>query len=53
MSRTTLAGKAKAAVIAGAAMVELYRQGHVTKTDLTQALKKYDIDGNKPNPRLV
>ncbi|MCA8883525.1 MAG: pyruvate dehydrogenase (acetyl-transferring), homodimeric type, partial [Rhodobacteraceae bacterium] len=39
--------------IAGAAMVELYRQGHVTKTDLTQALKKYDIDGNKPNPRLV
>ena len=25
----------------------------VTKADLTKALKKYDIDGDKPNPRLV
>ncbi|MCA8880649.1 MAG: pyruvate dehydrogenase (acetyl-transferring), homodimeric type [Rhodobacteraceae bacterium] len=39
--------------IAAAAMVELYRLGNVTKSDLTAALKKYDIDGNKPNPRLV
>ena len=34
-------------------MVELYRQGNITKSELTEALKKYQIDGNKPNPRLV
>jgi len=39
--------------IAAAAMVDLYHQGSVTKADLIKALKKYDIDGNKPNPRLV
>jgi len=39
--------------IAATAMVELYRQGNVTKSELTEALKKYQIDGNKPNPRLV
>ncbi|OSP53883.1 pyruvate dehydrogenase (acetyl-transferring), homodimeric type [Pseudoruegeria sp. SK021] len=39
--------------IAAAAMVDLYKQGTVTKAELTKALKKYDIDGAKPNPRLV
>ena len=39
--------------IAAAAMVDLYRQKAVTKKDLEAALKKYDIDGAKPNPRLV
>ncbi|MGR3813724.1 MAG: pyruvate dehydrogenase (acetyl-transferring), homodimeric type [Cognatishimia activa] len=39
--------------IAAAAMVDLYREGNVTKAQLEKALKKYDIDGNKPNPRLV
>ena len=42
-----------AAHIAAAAMVDLYKAGAVTKADLTPALKKYDIDGNKPNPRLA
>ena len=39
--------------IAAAAMVDLYRDGAVSKKDLETALKKYDIDGEKPNPRLV
>ncbi|MCB2038998.1 MAG: hypothetical protein KDF56_19075 [Ottowia sp.] len=39
--------------IAAAAMVDLYREGSVTKTELEKALSKYDIDGGKPNPRLV
>ncbi|MGB0903275.1 MAG: pyruvate dehydrogenase (acetyl-transferring), homodimeric type, partial [Mangrovicoccus sp.] len=39
--------------IAAAAMVDLYKAGNVTKTELTKALSKYDIDGEKPNPRLV
>lgn len=39
--------------IAAAAMVDLYREGAVTKADLEKALKAYDIDGTKPNPRLV
>ncbi|SFP70999.1 pyruvate dehydrogenase (acetyl-transferring), homodimeric type [Tranquillimonas alkanivorans] len=39
--------------IAAAAMVELYRQGAVSKGDVEKALKKYNIDGEKPNPRLV
>jgi pyruvate dehydrogenase E1 component len=39
--------------IAAAAMTELYRAGTVSETDLRSALEKYDIDGEKPNPRLV
>ncbi|WP_270729254.1 pyruvate dehydrogenase (acetyl-transferring), homodimeric type [Shimia sp. Alg240-R146] len=39
--------------IAAAAMVDLYREGGITKKDLEAALAKYDIDGAKPNPRLV
>ena len=39
--------------IAAAAMVDLFREGAVTKAVLEKALKKYDIDGAKPNPRLV
>ena len=39
--------------IAAAAMVDLHREGAITKKDLEAALKKYDIDGGKPNPRLV
>ena len=39
--------------IAAAAMVDLYREGSITKSVLEKALKKYDIDGAKPNPRLV
>jgi pyruvate dehydrogenase E1 component len=38
--------------IAAAAMVDLYKQGSVTKADLEKALKTYEIDGGKPNPRL-
>ncbi|WP_422074415.1 pyruvate dehydrogenase (acetyl-transferring), homodimeric type [Tranquillimonas rosea] len=38
--------------IAAAAMVELYKLGNVTKTDVEKAMKKYEIDGDKPNPRL-
>ncbi|MCH2094991.1 MAG: pyruvate dehydrogenase (acetyl-transferring), homodimeric type [Rhodobacteraceae bacterium] len=39
--------------IAAAAMVDLYREGSVSEKDLTTALAKYNIDGGKPNPRLV
>ena len=39
--------------IAAAAMVSLYRDGAVTKKDLEAALKKYDIDGDKQNPRTA
>jgi pyruvate dehydrogenase E1 component len=39
--------------IAAAAMTELYKAGAVSKTDLKSALSKYNIDGEKPNPRLV
>ncbi|MCV6596484.1 MAG: pyruvate dehydrogenase (acetyl-transferring), homodimeric type [Mangrovicoccus sp.] len=39
--------------IAAAAMVDLWKAKAITKADLTKALSKYDIDGNKPNPRLV
>jgi len=39
--------------IASAAMVQLFREGSVTEKDVTAAIKKYDIDGGKPNPRLV
>jgi pyruvate dehydrogenase E1 component len=38
--------------IAAAAMVDLFREGAVSEKDLEAALKKYDIDGGKPNPRL-
>ncbi|MEM8570397.1 MAG: pyruvate dehydrogenase (acetyl-transferring), homodimeric type [Pseudomonadota bacterium] len=39
--------------IAAAAMVDLYKEGAVTKTDLQKAMKLYEINGEKPNPRLV
>lgn len=39
--------------IAAAAMVALYREGAIDKKDLEKALKKYEIDGDKPNPRLA
>ena len=39
--------------IAAAAMSELFEAGAVTKADMQKALTKYDIDGDKPNPRLV
>jgi len=39
--------------IAAAAMIDLYREGAVTKTEVAVALDKYQIDGNKANPRLV
>ena len=39
--------------IAAAAMVDLYREGGITKATLEKALAKYEIDGAKPNPRLV
>lgn len=39
--------------IAASAMVQLHREGAVTRKDLEAALNKYDIDGTKPNPRLV
>ncbi len=38
--------------IAAAAMHELYKAGTVSKSDMEKAVRKYDIDGNKPNPRL-
>ena len=39
--------------IAAAAMVSLYREGAISKSDLKKALGKYEIDGEKPNPRLA
>jgi len=39
--------------IAAAAMVDLHRDGAITKAELEKALKLYNIDGGKPNPRLV
>ena len=39
--------------IAAAAMVDLFREGSISKKVLEEALAKYDIDGTKPNPRLV
>ncbi len=39
--------------IAAAAMVDLFREGAIEEAVLVSALKKYDIDGAKPNPRLV
>ena len=34
-------------------MVDLFRDGAVDEATLKAALAKYDIDGAKPNPRLV
>ncbi|MBT6544730.1 MAG: pyruvate dehydrogenase (acetyl-transferring), homodimeric type, partial [Rhodobacteraceae bacterium] len=39
--------------IAAAAMVDLFREGNISKKLLETALAKYEIDGTKPNPRLV
>ncbi|MDA7425119.1 pyruvate dehydrogenase (acetyl-transferring), homodimeric type [Thalassococcus lentus] len=39
--------------IAAAAMVDLWREGVIKDADLEKALKKYDIDGGKPNPRTA
>ena len=39
--------------IAAAAMVDLFREGAIDEATLKSALSKYDIDGDKPNPRLV
>ena len=39
--------------IAATAMERLYRAGSVTKAQMQKALKRYEIDGDKPNPRLV
>jgi pyruvate dehydrogenase E1 component len=42
-----------AAHIAAAAMVDLHREGAIDEATLRAALTKYDIDGAKPNPRLI
>ena len=39
--------------IAAAAMVDLFREGAIDEATLKSALSKYNIDGEKPNPRLV
>lgn len=39
--------------IAATAMVQLYKAGGITEKVLKDALAKYEIDGEKPNPRLV
>nr|WP_273502968.1 pyruvate dehydrogenase (acetyl-transferring), homodimeric type [Paracoccus sphaerophysae] len=39
--------------IAAAAMVDLFREGAIDEATLRDALSRYDIDGDKPNPRLV
>jgi pyruvate dehydrogenase E1 component len=39
--------------IAAAAMERLFRAGDVSRDEMEAALSKYDIDGAKPNPRLV
>ena len=39
--------------IAAAAMVDLFREGAIDEATLKSALSKYEIDGEKPNPRLV
>ncbi|MDU8910694.1 pyruvate dehydrogenase (acetyl-transferring), homodimeric type [Aestuariicoccus sp. MJ-SS9] len=39
--------------IAAAAVVDLYREGVLSEKDVEKAIQKYDIDGGKPNPRLV
>jgi pyruvate dehydrogenase E1 component len=39
--------------IAAAAMAQLFEEGAINKSEMKSALTKYDIDGDKPNPRLV
>ena len=39
--------------IAAAAMVDLHREGAIDEATLRAALGKYEINGDKPNPRLV
>ncbi|MEM1078229.1 MAG: pyruvate dehydrogenase (acetyl-transferring), homodimeric type [Pseudomonadota bacterium] len=39
--------------IAATAMVQLFKAGNITEKVLKDALAKYEIDGEKPNPRLV
>ena len=39
--------------IAAAAMTDLFHEGAIPEAVLRKALAKYDIDGGKPNPRLV
>ena len=39
--------------IAAAAMVELFQQGTIDRQLMAEALDRYEIDGSKPNPRLV
>jgi len=39
--------------IAAAAMVSLYKEGTVDKATLEQAMKLFNIDGSKANPRLA
>ncbi len=39
--------------IAGAAMAALYREGAVTKAEMTKAIDLYGIDPNKANPRTA
>ncbi len=39
--------------IAAAAMVELMKEGSVDRQAMAEAIDRYEIDGAKPNPRLV
>ena len=39
--------------IAAAAMTQLYKEGSITSGTLKKALAQFNIDGSKPNPRLV
>ena len=39
--------------IAAAAMAELMKEGSVNRQVMAEALDRYEIDGAKPNPRLV
>ncbi len=39
--------------IAAAAMAELFKAGDIDKQVMAEALEKYEIDGDKANPRLV
>jgi pyruvate dehydrogenase E1 component len=39
--------------IAAAAMAELFQQGTIDRQLMAEALDRYEIDGSKPNPRLV
>ncbi|GIX12867.1 MAG: pyruvate dehydrogenase E1 component [Paracoccaceae bacterium] len=39
--------------IAAAAMAELLKTGAIDRQQMAEALDRYEIDGDKPNPRLV